>query len=817
MHPERAKLAIRSFAGVLDLLGNDYGFILALLTPSGLVDTDVASMKKTSTRLATIGVVIVLGAFAIALAQHDSRTRGRDVPVTNTFASERAVPIPVRDTPSKRQSSTSPPGNLVMRANNDPPQPDNAAESEADDLSSFPGDAVVTAAGEGPARPAAGSPASITALPHWMDDEISAQPNGVSGTESGMTAASGETEALPSLPSFPMQATAGARESQQSAGSTGLENWPASPFDSSPSGAKSNASASMSDAPTPQSPPWNSPSIPGDGVSADHRDREELSPVQAGAMPPNNLSPPPRGDASLMNPPGTYEPGRAQAVSAPSTANPSSSPANSPSATRIQAPFSPTDASSLVSNQPGNRYLDGSQNPILQIHKRAPEEVQVGKKATFVISVRNDGNMAAHDVTVVDSVPRGVRFVDAMPATEPDAKGLLTWHLGELAAGETRTITLQLIPEAQGEIGSVASVYFAAQASVRTVATLPRLEIELQGEADSLIGEQRQYVVLVRNSGTGVARSVRLEADIPKQLVHTSGERQLGTDLGDLRPNQVERIPLDVSAVQAGEAEFAIRATSGDGDIAAEDSLVVQVHAPQLMASIEGPKLRYLERQATLRILVNNTGTAPASNLDFVARLPQGLKFTSTNNRGNYDPASHTVTWGLYEMPVGPLAEPIELSVLPVEAGPQVITFNATGDLNISAEAKWQMTVDGLAELAFTIGQDNGTIEVGASTTYSVQITNVGNKLDKDIKLVVQLPQGAELLAVDSQVEYRLEGAQLVFAPLAELRSKDQYTYRFQIRHQQPGTQIVRAQLSTANWPVAVTKEEGTLVYNDQN
>ena len=38
------------------------------------------------------------------------------------------------------------------------------------------------------------------------------------------------------------------------------------------------------------------------------------------------------------------------------------------------------------------------------IQKRGPEEVRVGRKATFVITVRNAGNSTAHDVTVVDSV-----------------------------------------------------------------------------------------------------------------------------------------------------------------------------------------------------------------------------------------------------------------------------------------------------------------------------------------------------------------------------------------------------------------------------
>jgi hypothetical protein len=98
-----------------------------------------------------------------------------------------------------------------------------------------------------------------------------------------------------------------------------------------------------------------------------------------------------------------------------------------------------------------------------------------------------------------------------------------------------------------------------------------------------------------------------------------------------------------------------------------------------------------------------------------------------------------------------------------------------------------------------------------------VQITNVGNKPDKDVSLSVILPKGSVLKDVNAQVKYRTEGNLIVFDPVPEMRNKDQYTYRFEVQHTQPGTQIVRTQLTSANWPVAVIKEEGTLVYNDQN
>ncbi len=53
----------------------------------------------------------------------------------------------------------------------------------------------------------------------------------------------------------------------------------------------------------------------------------------------------------------------------------------------------------------------------------------------------------------------------------------MVWKLGEMGPNDERTITLQIIPERQGEMGSTAAVRFAAQASMRTTATLPKLEL----------------------------------------------------------------------------------------------------------------------------------------------------------------------------------------------------------------------------------------------------------------------------------------------------------------------------------------------------
>ncbi len=187
------------------------------------------------------------------------------------------------------------------------------------------------------------------------------------------------------------------------------------------------------------------------------------------------------------------------------------------SSSRTQEPNAPhwEKNTALVNETPGQRLLDGAQNPSLQLQKRAPEEVQVGQAATFTLVVRNVGNATAHDVTVLDRVPRGTRMTRTSPPAQEDGEGGLVWKIGEMPAGAEQTITLELIPESEGEIGSVASVTFASQASVRSISTQPRLEVTQHSENKVLVGESVNIRMQVTNVGTGVARDVWLEEEVP--------------------------------------------------------------------------------------------------------------------------------------------------------------------------------------------------------------------------------------------------------------------------------------------------------------
>ncbi len=480
-----------------------------------------------------------------------------------------------------------------------------------------------------------------------------------------------------------------------------------------------------------------------------------------------------------------------------------------PSLTGRQAP-----GWAMSTSTPGSRQFEGSQNPSLEIHKRAPAEVQVGVPTSFTAVVRNVGNATAFDVQVTDAIPKGARLVRTFPESQRVGNDGLAWNLGELAAGQEATISMEIVPETEGELGSVASVKFAAQASVRTISTQPRLTVKQTAVAEMLGGDSATILIDVMNTGTGVARDVRLEEDVPKVFRHVSGASALQHDVGDLAPGESLRFEIELMALEAGKVSNVVRATSANSAMA-ESSYPIEVKAPKLQLQIVGPKLRHLERPAPYEAVIENSGTAVAKDLYITARLPRGMNFISASNEGTYLPDQHSVVWNLMELAAGTKAK-TELVLLPVEEGRFAIAMTTDAEGVRADPTEREVLVEGQSELTFEIDDDNDPIEVAGMTTYSIRINNIGTRPDTEVRLAVEAPEGTTIEQVSSPMKYQVSGRQVIFASIPSLASKQQVVVKVGVKHAREGTQVLRASLQSQLRAVPVIKDESTQVYRDQ-
>jgi len=462
--------------------------------------------------------------------------------------------------------------------------------------------------------------------------------------------------------------------------------------------------------------------------------------------------------------------------------------------------------------RPGGRHQEGPQSPQMVVEKIVPEEIQVGKPTTFDIKVVNRGNVTAYDVRVKDDIPYGTRLLSTKPNAE-SIQGGVVWDLGHFEPGEEKFVEVRLMPETEGEVGSVVSVTFAARASARTLATRPQLKIDASSTGRVMIGDQIEVGITVANLGTGIARDVVLFETLPAELRHPAGA-DLEFAVGDLAPKESRKINLTMTAARAGVVKNVLMAR-GEGSLTAEATFEFEIIAPQLAVAISGPRRRYLERQATYTVKVANPGTAPAEDIELVSRLPRAMQFVSANNAGHYDASTHAVYWSLQELPGGEQGQ-VQLVTLPTEAGDHTLRVESTARGELSDSSEETVRVEGLSALFFEVVDLEDPVEVGRDTAYEIRVLNQGTKVARNIVVAALIPSDLKPLSTEGPTQGTIQGNQVVFQPLVRLAPKADATFTVRVQGVKPGDQRVQIQIQSDDLQTPVTKEESTRVYADR-
>jgi len=464
--------------------------------------------------------------------------------------------------------------------------------------------------------------------------------------------------------------------------------------------------------------------------------------------------------------------------------------------------------------KPGEARLEGLQSSRLTIEKKAPQEIQVGSVSTWTITVRNEGKTDAAGVQIHDTVPRGTQLVNTYPPAKVSRDGEITWNVGVMPSGTMAVVKLELLPVQEGEIGSVASVTTRSEASAKSKSTRPLLKIETAGNSRILLGEQTELLITVSNPGTGVTRNVVLSETVPPELQFEGGAELL-YQVGDLQPGESKTTKLPLTAVRPGKFANKVIAKSEPG-LQVESVLDMEVTAPALELKLSGPSKRFLDKEGTYSLILKNTGTAAAKNVELMASVPVGWKFGSANNFGTFLPEDRLTAWKLEELGPGETAE-AEVTLIPAEIGTFSIQCEAAADICQGVSDSRSVSVEGIAALMFQVVDSNDPIQVGEKTTYSVEVVNQGSKQAENVQVVVDVPTGLEVVSSEENVRSTVSsnGKQLVFEVIPTLGPKAKKTYRFTLRGAASGDQRVAVKLSSREFPTPIVKEESTRVFEE--
>ena len=217
--------------------------------------------------------------------------------------------------------------------------------------------------------------------------------------------------------------------------------------------------------------------------------------------------------------------------------------------------------------------------PVLTIAKTAPAKRFVGRPIPYSITVSNKGDGVAKGVTVVDPVPNGTRFAKAGEGGQ-FANGAITWKLGDLAPGQSRTLSAVVIGTSIAKVVNTARVdaYCAPQAVASApteIAGIPAILLEVVDETDPIeVGATVVYMIRVTNQGSKAGTNIKIVASLEDQAQYVSatgvtkhtvaGKIVSFAPLPSLAPKAQAVWRLTVKAVGEGDVRFGVKMTSDD-------------------------------------------------------------------------------------------------------------------------------------------------------------------------------------------------------------------------------------------------------------
>jgi uncharacterized repeat protein (TIGR01451 family) len=221
--------------------------------------------------------------------------------------------------------------------------------------------------------------------------------------------------------------------------------------------------------------------------------------------------------------------------------------------------------------------------PKLSLQLVGPGLRYLGRKAVYSLKVSNPGDASATNVTVSDVVPEGFKVLAASHGGRHDSSSrTVSWFLGEVGAGQTREVQLEVQAVSPGEQRHQASAVSGSARGLKAtgelltrVEGLSALMVEMVDTDDPIeVNSDTSYEVRITNTGSKVETDIKLVATIPDKMefktaqgvvpFHTEGKTVVFDAIERLAPKADAIVRINVKALEAGTAYFKIQVTSAN-------------------------------------------------------------------------------------------------------------------------------------------------------------------------------------------------------------------------------------------------------------
>ena len=358
-----------------------------------------------------------------------------------------------------------------------------------------------------------------------------------------------------------------------------------------------------------------------------------------------------------------------------------------------------------------------------------------GDKVEYTVTVNNNANKDAKQVVIVDTLGKGLKFINASHNGKYDeSTRTITWII-DLDAGESAVFSVNAVVEAYGIINN--TVVVGNKSATKNI-TVPEITpIKKVENTVPNFGEEVTYFIPVFNSAIVDAKQVVVVDHLDKGLKYVSSSHNGVYDEASHTVTWVVDIAagssLDLTVTAVADEYGVLTNDVTVGDKSASVDVTVPEIIPGKSVDVENPNFN---DEITYTVTVTNNGVVDAKQVVVRDVLGEGLKFVKATGEYTFDEATNTVTW-IVDLAKG---ESQTFYVTAVAEAYGVLSNNVfVGDKTASAVVIVPEIIPGKS-----VDVENPNF--GDNVTYTVTVTNndvvdakqvvVVDHLDKGLKYV---------------------------------------------------------------------------------
>lgn len=323
----------------------------------------------------------------------------------------------------------------------------------------------------------------------------------------------------------------------------------------------------------------------------------------------------------------------------------------------------------------------------LQLTKSVPAEALICDTIPYTFVVTNTGSSRLTGVVVSDPLPAGLTTVDGQSS--------LRFDVGELSAGESRTLTADVKASSTGEYPNTATATSAqgieASDSASVTVTAPVLGISCDAPEERFIGRPINVCYTVSNMGDSTARDVIVTAPLPIGADYqgsTGGGSVQGNNVVWNLPSVAAGDEIELCATytgrQVGVVRFGASVAGSCADGASTACSTATTGIPAILLEvIDLDDPIEVDGVVTYEITVTNQGSAEGTNIAITCDLEASQQFITATGATTVESSSNN----------------------------QVV-FRPVASLDPEQKAIWQVRVRALApdDVRFTVTMESDQI-----------------------------------------------------------------------------------------------------------